>query len=165
MVAAAPAAWAAPADVPASLGFRKAVTVAGIREHQAAWQAIADANGGNRAAGTSGYDASAEYVAKRMAAAGYQVRFQEFTFGRFREAAPPELERLTPTAKTYATPADFRAFTGSGPGQATGEVVPIDVVMPPTGGSTSACEAGDFTGTPGWDAGDIALVQRGPAPT
>jgi hypothetical protein len=69
MVSAAPAAWAAPGDVPATQGFRKAVTLAGIREHQAAWQAIADANGGNRAAGTSGYDASAEYVAKQMAAA------------------------------------------------------------------------------------------------
>jgi Zn-dependent M28 family amino/carboxypeptidase len=164
MVSAAPAAWAAPGDVPSSQGFRKAVTVAGIREHQAAWQAIADANDDNRAAGTSGYDASAEYVAKRMAAAGYEVSFQEFTFGQFREAGPPALARLTPTAKTYATPADFRAFTGSGPVQATGEVVPIDVVMPPTGGSTSACEAADFTGTPGWNAGDIALVQRGTCP-
>jgi Zn-dependent M28 family amino/carboxypeptidase len=162
MVSAAPAAWAAPGDVPESLGFRKAVTVAGIREHQAAWQAIADANDDNRAAGTSGYDASAEYVAKQMAAAGYEVRFQEFTFGQFREAGPPELARLTPTAKTYITPADFRAFTGSG--EASGEVVPIDVVMPPVGGSTSACEAADFTGTPGWDAGDIALVQRGTCP-
>jgi hypothetical protein len=52
------------------------------------------------------------------------VRFQEFTFGQFREAGPPELARLTPTAKTYVTPADFRALTGSGPVQATGEVVP-----------------------------------------
>lgn len=162
MMSASPAAWAAPGDVPASEGFRKAVTVAGIREHQAAWQAIADANDDNRAAGTSGYDASAEYVAKQMAAAGYQVSFQEFTFGQFREAAPPELERLTPTAKTYATPADFRAFTGSG--EASGEVVPIDVVMPSVGGSTSACEATDFTGTSGWNAGDIALVQRGTCP-
>jgi Zn-dependent M28 family amino/carboxypeptidase len=162
MLSASPAAWAAPGDVPASQGFRKAVTLAGIREHQAALQAIADANGGNRAAGTSGYDASAEYVSKRMAAAGYQVSFQEFTFGQFREAAPPALERLTPTAKTYATPADFRAFTGSG--QATGEVVPVDVLMPSTGGSTSGCEAGDFTGTAGWNAGDIALVQRGTCP-
>jgi hypothetical protein len=97
-----------------------------------------------------------------MTAAGYEVSFQEFTFGQFREAGPPALERLTPTQETYATPADFRAFTGSG--EATGEVVPIDVVMPPTGGSTSGCEATDFTGTPGLNAGDIALVQRGTCP-
>jgi PA domain len=92
------------------------------------------------------------------------VSVQEFTFGRFLEAGPPELERLTPTADVYATPADFRASTGSGEASASGEVVPIDVVMPPTGGSTSGCEAADFTGTAGWDAGDIALVQRGTCP-
>jgi hypothetical protein len=85
MVSVAPTASAAPGDVASSNGFRKAVGLAGIREHQAAWQTIANANEGNRAAGTSGYDASAEYVADRMSAAGYQVSFQEFTFGRFRE--------------------------------------------------------------------------------
>ena len=43
-----------------SQGFRKAVTVAGIREHQLALQQIADANGGNRAVGSPGYDASVD---------------------------------------------------------------------------------------------------------
>ena len=38
------------------------VRVEGVREHQAAFQAIADANGGTRAAGTPGYDASVDYV-------------------------------------------------------------------------------------------------------
>jgi hypothetical protein len=38
------------------------ITLAGVREHQAALQSIADANGGTRAAGTSGYDASVDYV-------------------------------------------------------------------------------------------------------
>ena len=52
-------ATAAPVDpITESQGFRKAVTVAGIREHQAAFQAIADANGGTRAAATTGCDAS-----------------------------------------------------------------------------------------------------------
>src|SRR5262245_14009262 len=45
-----------------SQGFRKAVAVAGIREHQLALQRIADANGGTRAVGTPGYDASVEYI-------------------------------------------------------------------------------------------------------
>ena len=40
-------ATAAPVDpIAESQGFRKAVTVAGIREHQLAFQQIADANGG-----------------------------------------------------------------------------------------------------------------------
>ena len=38
------------------------MTLEGVREHQAALQAIADANGGTRAAGTPGYDASVDYV-------------------------------------------------------------------------------------------------------
>ena len=36
------------------------VTLEGVRAHQAAFQAIADANGGTRAAGTDGYDASVD---------------------------------------------------------------------------------------------------------
>src|SRR3990172_6645571 len=54
------------------------VTVEGVREHQAAFQAIADANGGIRAAGTPGYDASVQYVVDRMTAAGYNVTLDAF---------------------------------------------------------------------------------------
>ena len=39
------------------------VTLDGARAHQAAWQAVADANGGIRTSGTPGYDESVEYVA------------------------------------------------------------------------------------------------------
>ena len=37
-------------DISETQGFRKQVKLAGIREHQAALQAISDANGGNRVA-------------------------------------------------------------------------------------------------------------------
>ena len=36
------------------------VTLDGVRAHQAALQAIADANGGNRVSGAPGYDASVD---------------------------------------------------------------------------------------------------------
>ena len=49
------------------------VTLDGVREHQAAFQSIADANGGTRAAGTPGYEASLQYVVDRLAVAGYQM--------------------------------------------------------------------------------------------
>ena len=39
------------------------VTLDGVRVHQAAFQAIADANNGIRTSGTPGYDASVDYVA------------------------------------------------------------------------------------------------------
>jgi len=47
------------------------VTTEGVREYQAAFQAIADANGGIRTSGTPGYNASVDYVVQRMTAAGY----------------------------------------------------------------------------------------------
>ena len=49
------------------------VTLDGVRAHQAALQAIADANGGTRATGTPGYDASVDYAVGVLEAAGYEV--------------------------------------------------------------------------------------------
>ena len=56
------------------------VRLEGVREHQAAFQAIADANGGNRSAGTEGYTDSAQYVIDTMTAAGWNVTTHEFPF-------------------------------------------------------------------------------------
>jgi aminopeptidase S len=61
--------------------LRDAVEVADIRAHLQELQRIADANGGNRATGTSGFDASVDYVAERLAAAGYDVARQAFNVG------------------------------------------------------------------------------------
>ena len=63
-----------------SAKLRQAVTVAGIMEHQKAFQAIADAAGGNRLSGAPGHDGSADYVAQRAAAAGLDVDVQEFDY-------------------------------------------------------------------------------------
>jgi Zn-dependent M28 family amino/carboxypeptidase len=54
------------------------VTVEGVREHQAAFQAIADGNDGIRSVGTTGYSGSVDYVVQRMTTAGYDVTIQEF---------------------------------------------------------------------------------------
>jgi hypothetical protein len=48
-----------------SSGLRAAVTVAGIRAHQKAFQNFAKADDGTRVAGFPGHDDSAEYVAER----------------------------------------------------------------------------------------------------
>jgi aminopeptidase S len=48
--------------------------------HLDALQDVADANDGNRAAGTSGYEASARYVEKQLRAAGYAPVRQEFSY-------------------------------------------------------------------------------------
>jgi Zn-dependent M28 family amino/carboxypeptidase len=134
-----------------------AVTVAGIREHLDAFQAHADANGGNRFAGLPGHDASAQYVYDRAKAAGYNVRFQEFEYD-----AAEDLSVLTKVAPLPQR--DFEYFfefigASTGPeGETTAPLVAIDLNIPSTGGSTSGCEAADFAGFP---VGAIALLQRG----
>lgn len=81
---ASPSARATPTPSPRSpsltrSGLRRAVSVASIRAHLEELQRIADAHGGNRAAATAGFDASVEYVAVRLEAAGYSVERQLFT--------------------------------------------------------------------------------------
>ena len=135
------------------------VTLEGVREHQEAFQAIADANDdpfypGTRAAGTEGYDASAEYVAGLLEAAGYEVTLDpvEVTFN-----FPAVLRQLTPVAATYET----GVFTGSGSGTVEGRVIPVDINLTPPRASTSGCEAADFAGIDWSGPADIALIQRG----
>lgn len=65
-----------------SAGLRDAVAGADIRVHLEELQGIADAHGGNRATGTTGFDASVEYVASRLVAAGYEVTRQPFTISQ-----------------------------------------------------------------------------------
>ena len=133
------------------------VTLEGVRRHLLAFQDIADANGGTRASGTPGYDASAEYVADEARRAGLDVTTQDVEFPFF-ELNSAAFAQVTPTSITYADGTDFATATFSGSGDVTGTAVPVDVVLPPTGGSTSGCEATDFAGFP---PGEVALMQRG----
>ena len=135
------------------------VTLEGVREHQAAFQDIADASTdpvypGTRAAGTDGYADSVDYVAGLLEDAGYEVTLDpvDITFN-----FPAELRQLTPVQADYET----GVFTGSGSGEVEGNVIPVDIDLTPTGGSTSGCEAADFAGLDFSGANDIALVQRG----
>src|SRR5215210_3685627 len=59
--------------LPTPRSLARAVTVAGVLEHMAAVERIADRNGGDRAAGRPGFDESAHYVAARLGAAGWRV--------------------------------------------------------------------------------------------
>ena len=130
------------------------VTLAGVREHQAALQAIADANGGTRLAGTQGYEDSVEYVVEKMTAAGYNVTLDSFPYNFF---PPAVLQQLTPVSATYET----GAFTNSGVGNITGNVISVDINLVPPRASTSGCEAADFAGLDFSGPADIALIQRG----
>jgi Zn-dependent M28 family amino/carboxypeptidase len=140
----------------------KAVTPDGVLEHLEALQEIADDNGGNRASGLPGYEASVDYVVEQLRSAGYDPQVQEFVFDYFEENS--ELIRVSPQPRTFINETDFLRNTfdsGTPEGTATGVLVPVDLVINPSGpanSSTSGCEAADFAGFP---AGGIALVQRG----
>jgi aminopeptidase S len=60
-------------DGPLAQQLTGAVSTDGAWPHLQALQRIADENGGNRAAGTPGYEASVEYVAGVLGAAGFAV--------------------------------------------------------------------------------------------
>jgi Zn-dependent M28 family amino/carboxypeptidase len=146
-----------------SAALRAAVTLDGVREHQAALQAAADANGGTRSAGTPGYDASLAYVIERLTAAGYSPVVQPFAYGQY-VTSNTVFERISPDPRVFVEGFldDFNVSEYSPSGNATAPVQAVDVVVPigsnPDNTSTSGCEAADFSG---FTPGRIALLQRG----
>jgi Zn-dependent M28 family amino/carboxypeptidase len=141
----------------------KAVTLDGVLDHLEALQEIADDNGGNRAAGLPGYEASVDYVVEQLEGAGYEPEVQSFQFDFFDENS--ELIRVSPNPRTFVNEVDFLRNTfdsGTPEGTATGGLVPVGLVIPaaglPANSNTSGCEPADFAGFP---AGGIALMQRG----
>ncbi|HYI75309.1 MAG TPA: M28 family peptidase [Gaiellaceae bacterium] len=144
------------------------VTLEGVRAHQAALQAIADANGGNRAALTPGYDASVDYVVETLEAAGWTVETHEFNF-----AVAQPIQQHTPAPATTHPVGDV---TGSAVQTVTATVTAVDINLVPPRANTSGCD-GAYTeaaiGAPliadpggpndfaGFTVGNIALVQRG----
>ena len=80
MAVAGCSASAPPAAPPQRLADELAahVSVDAMFAHLKALQGIADANDGNRADGTSGFEASADYVAKMLRDKGFDVSTPEF---------------------------------------------------------------------------------------
>lgn len=143
-------------------GLRDAVTVEGVRSHQAAFQSFADATGGNREASSPGYTLSGDYVIAQMEGAGYDVTKQEFEYPFFQELQPAILDQVSPDPTVYTyfgSPSGFATMDYSGSGdvqEAPTEAVDLSLADPAA--STSGCEAADFTG---FTTGNIAIIQRG----
>jgi hypothetical protein len=121
-----------------------AITRAELNDHLIALQRIADENDGNRSAGTSGYDASAAYVADRLSDAGWKVERQRVPFTHFelRSASMRIGGRELRRAR------DFQVLSYSGSGEASG-------VLRSAG---EGCSRDDFA-----ELGpeDVPLVHRG----
>jgi Zn-dependent M28 family amino/carboxypeptidase len=139
--------------------LRRAVTATGLRGHLDALQAIADANGGTRASGTTGYDDSASYVYDTLTAAGYDVRYQEFEAPVFRQVGPSILDRVGPQPAHFVDGVEFRAMLFSASGDVTANVTAVAFDVGLEGALGGGCSPADFAGFPN---GDIALLQRGP---
>jgi Iap family predicted aminopeptidase len=113
----------------------------GLQEHLRALQRIADANGGNRAAGTPGDDASVEYVTRQLTDAGWTVRRDPVSFPYFDERSPPRLGGLRPNE-------DFRTLSYSGSGRVEGPVRRVGL----------GCGRDDLSAV---QDGDVAVATRG----
>jgi Zn-dependent M28 family amino/carboxypeptidase len=139
------------AEISDSKALRNKVTLAGVRQHQAAWQEIADDNGGHRFAGLPGHDESAEYVFDQLSAVGYEPWYHTFTYDAFIELTASVVEQVSPTPTSYVNGIDFRIMSFSGSGDVT-------AALARPAGDAQGCNAADWAGFP---AGNIALVVRG----
>ena len=127
------------------------VTLEGVREHQAAFQEIANDNGGTRVSGTPGYDESVDYAVDVLEARGYAVTVQEFAFVRFEVLSPSVLQQVAPPP-TGDLPHIIMSYSGSGD---------VTAAVSTPSGDFRGCNASDWAGFP---AGNIALVSRGAPP-
>ena len=124
------------------------VTGDALMGHLTELQRIADENDGNRALGTSGYDASLDYVVSALQDAGFDVQTPEFEV-RLPFAEDPA---LTVNGRTVeARPLEFTIGTPAG--GVSGPLVAARVEDSP------GCTADDYDGLP--VDGAVVLVDRG----
>ena len=122
-----------------------------LLDHLEALQAIADANGGTRAAGTPGFEASVRYVERRLDAAGYET---------WRQTVPLTVEETVSSSLEYTLDRTTRvvrqipmtASPGTPPEGVTGRVVTPE-------GRATGCLPRDWRGSE--VNGHVALVARG----
>ncbi|TQM35151.1 M20/M25/M40 family metallo-hydrolase [Pseudonocardia cypriaca] len=123
------------------------VTGEGAFAHLAELQRIADANGGNRALGTPGYDASVDYVVGVLRGAGYEVQTPTFDARRF------EVRQEQLTVDGGPVPVSALGFSPTTPD--AGVTGPLTVMA---GEGCNPADAGAVT------PGSVALVRRGTCP-
>ena len=130
---------------PNPTAFAQGVKPIEVVQHLKELQRIADENGGNRASGSPGYDASGDYVQEQLEAAGYDVERQYFDF--------TASETITQTLTVGGTAVDVIALEFSPSGTVS---APLSALA--TGDATPGCEATDY---PASVAGTVVLVSRG----
>ena len=142
------------ASTGASIGQLGQVDPAAIRTSLEALDAIAEANGGVRTAGTAGYEASVEYVAGALRELGYAVETPAFEMATFAEE-PGASVRVDGGGASFSAGPDFHAMIYSAGGDLTARIVEVGEGTDESGG----CAASDFADFP---RGAIALTPPGP---
>ncbi len=128
-----------------------------VFKHLEELEKIAKQNNGNRSAGTRGHELSGEYVANKLAAAGYKVTFQPFDI-KIYEQLKAGLALTAPEPRTFEEEKEFALLSYSPSATVKGAIIPVDISLGRDNTSTSGCEASDYANFP---KGNIALVQRG----
>jgi Zn-dependent M28 family amino/carboxypeptidase len=131
--------------------LRQRVTTDAMMVHLRSLQQIADANDGNRASGTPGYQASVDYIANALRSQGFDVQTPEFEL-RLPFADPPTV--TVGGANFAAKPLEYTI--GTPPDGVTGPLVGARV------GDSPGCTVGDYDGLP--VTGAVVLVDRGHCP-
>ncbi len=144
--ASAPASAASSAPSAAASEPAASIDADRLRADLEALQAAADANGGIRAAGTPGYEASVDHVAAELERIGFDVETPEVTFTGFRELPGARLEV---GSVTYVAPDELRALIYSAGGDVRGPVAVLE---------GSGCDASDFAGVA---PGSLVLTTQG----
>ena len=144
-----PSASGSPAASPLPGGGVITVSSAGVAEHLAALEQIAQAHDGVRTAGTPGYTASVDYVVGQLRSFGYSVTTPVAEMSIFREL--PGSTVAVEGGQSFVAGDDFNAMIYSGSADLT---APIEEV---TGGE-GGCESSDFDE---FQRGAIALVPPG----
>lgn len=130
-----------------------------LLSHLTELEAIATANQNNRAAGTSGYSESVDYVRESLESWGYEVTLQGFTIDIYDIGQDPILETLSQTDWVYGQ--DYGIIHYSAGADVTAAMVAIDIELSPNGpanSTNSGCQPNDFAD---FSAGSIAIIQRG----
>ncbi len=106
-------------------------------------------------------------VVERNGRGGIVLDGPEFR-NTFTNVGPTVLDLVQPDRPPFTQGTDYRVMPGSGSGNVTGRLVPIDIKIGGTGPtntnavdtSNSGCEQADYDAA-GFQAGDVALIQRG----
>lgn len=134
------------------------IDVNNVMAHLQELQKIADLNDGNRSSSSTGHELSANYIAQKLLAAGYDVKMVPYSYTSYKQIGQAQMEQVAPAMISYEEEKEFMIMPYSSSSRVSANVTGVDIQLGLGNESTSGCEVEDFSKFP---AGNIALIQRG----